>query len=241
MCIIFIAFEARADYPLILAANRDEFYNRPSAAAGWWDDTPGIFAGRDLVGWGTWLGVTRSGRFAAVTNYRDPAGNIGTVSRGDLVANFLKGNSLAREYLEDVKTHADEFSGFNLLVGEMTKRRRELFYYSNRGNEIMKLGTGIYGLSNHLLDTPWPKVAIGKQEFEGLIGRSELDKEGLFRLLADSALAPDETLPDTGVGLEIERVLSAIFIKTADYGTRCSTVLTFDRELKFELNERVFV
>lgn len=241
MCIIFIAFEVRKDYPLILAANRDEFYDRPTATAGWWEDAPGIFAGQDLVGGGTWLGVTKSGRFAAVTNYRDPAGNIGIFSRGDLVANFLKGERPAREYIEHVKTCAEEFSGFNLLVGEMNERCQELFYFSNREGQIIKLGAGIYGLSNQLLDSPWPKVAVGKKGFERLIRKSEFDKEEFFSLLAQPGLAPDETLPDTGVGLDIERVLSAIFIKTPGYGTRCSTVLTFDHELKFELDERVFV
>lgn len=241
MCIIFIAFEARRDYPLILAANRDEFYNRPTAPAGWWEDDPEIFAGRDLAGGGTWLGVTRSGRFAAVTNYRDPAAKSGTVSRGNLVADFLRGDRPAGEYLEGVRERAGEFSGFNLLAGEMSKARRELFYYSNRGDEIRGLGAGIYGLSNHLLDTPWPKVAGGKARFEGLVGGNDLDKEGFFDLLGDRALAADDALPVTGVGLEIERVLSAIFIKTPGYGTRCSTLLTFDREMRFELDERVFV
>lgn len=241
MCIIFIAFEARGDFPLILAANRDEFYDRPTAAAGWWDDAPEIFAGRDLVGGGTWLGMSRSGRFAAVTNYRDPAGKIGTLSRGALVTDFLRGNLPAREYLEVVRAYADDFSGFNLLAGEMSETRRELFYYSNRGGEVRVLERGIYGLSNHLLDTPWPKVAGGKARFEGFVSSYEFDKEDYFGLLADEALAADETLPDTGVEREIERVLSAIFIKTPVYGTRCSTVLTIDRELSFELDERVFV
>lgn len=241
MCIIFIAFEAREDYPLVLAANRDEFYARPTAAAGRWEDAPAIFAGRDLVGGGTWLGVSRSGRFAAVTNYRDPAGKVGTISRGNLVADFLRGDAPAGEYLEAVRAHAGDFSGFNLLAGEISVSRRELFYYSNRGDEIRELGAGIYGLSNHLLDTPWPKLGGGKARFEGLVSREEFNKEHLFELLADEALAADDVLPDTGVGLEIERALSAIFIKTPIYGTRCSTVLTFDGELRSELDERVFV
>jgi uncharacterized protein with NRDE domain len=241
MCIIFIAFEAREDYPLILAANRDEFYNRPTAGAGWWDDAPDVFAGRDLVGGGTWLGLTRSGRFAAVTNYRDPAGRVGTISRGNLVADFLRSDAPAGEYMEVVRARAAEFSGFNLVAGEINEIRRELFYYSNRGDEIRKLDGGIYGLSNHLLDTPWPKVGGGKARFEGLIKRTAFNKEDLFELLTDDALAPDEALPDTGVGLEIERALSAIFIKTPVYGTRCSTVLMLDGASKWELDERVFV
>lgn len=239
MCVIFAGFGVRDDYPLILAANRDEFYNRATATAGWWEDTPEIFAGRDLVGGGTWLGVTRSGRFSAVTNYREPKGKIGTISRGFLVADFLKGRETADRYLDGVKTHADEFSGFNLIAGEVNKTRRELFYYSNRGGDVQELGPGIYGLSNHLLDTGWPKVVTGKARFAELLREGTLRKDAVFELLADEAKADDIVLPDTGVGIEIERALSAIFIKTPGYGTRSSTVLTIGPDSKFDLDERV--
>jgi uncharacterized protein with NRDE domain len=241
MCVIFFAFNTRADYPLVLAANRDEFYNRPSAAAGYWDDHPDIYAGRDLVGGGTWLGVTRSGRFAAVTNYRDANGAIGTISRGALTADFLKGSGPAEEYLAGIKKRAGDFSGFNLIIGEINETRREIFHYSNRGDEIVKLEPGMYGLSNHLLNTPWPKVGSGLERFSGLLTAREIDRERIFGLLSDQALAADDDLPDTGVGLEIERALSAIFIKTPVYGTRCSTLLTFDNDLQFNLEERLFV
>jgi uncharacterized protein with NRDE domain len=241
MCVIFFAFDTRADYPLVLAANREEFYNRPAAAAGYWDDHPDIYAGRDLVGGGTWLGVTRSGRFAAVTNYRDTNGAPGTVSRGNLTADFLKGSGPAEEYLDGIKKRAGDFSGFNLIIGEIDGERRKIFHYSNRGGEIVNLEPGIYGLSNHFLNTPWPKVRTGLERFSGLLAAGEIDREKLFGLLSDQALAADEDLPDTGVGLEIERALSAIFIKTPVYGTRCSTLLTFDRNLQFDLEERVFV
>jgi uncharacterized protein with NRDE domain len=241
MCIIFFAFGTREDYPLVLAANRDEFYDRPSAAAGYWEDYPDIYAGRDLVGGGTWLGVTRSGRFAAVTNYRDTNGPTGTVSRGNLTADFLKGSGPAEEYLDGIKKRAGDFSGFNLIIGEINGARREVFHYSNRGGEIAKIGPGIYGLSNHLLNTPWPKVRTGLERFSGLLAAGEIDREKIFGLLADQALAPDDDLPDTGVGLEIERALSAIFIKTPVYGTRCSTLLTFDKNLQFNFEEKVFV
>jgi uncharacterized protein with NRDE domain len=241
MCIIVFAFETRADYPLVLADNRDEFYNRPAAAAGYWEDHPDIYAGRDLVGGGTWLGVTRSGRFAAVTNYRDTKAAPGTISRGNLTADFLKGSGPAEEYLSDIQRRAGDFSGFNLILGEINDARREMFHYSNRGDEITSLEPGIYGLSNHLLNTPWPKVRTGMERFSNLVKGPEVDRERIFGLLADQALAPDTDLPDTGVGLEIERALSAIFIKTPVYGTRCSTLLTFDKDLQFDLEERVFV
>ena len=241
MCVIFFAFETRADYPLVLAANRDEFYNRPAAAAGYWDDHPDIYAGRDLVGGGTWLGVTRSGRFAAVTNYRDTNAAPGTVSRGNLTADFLKGSGPAEEYLGDIQRRAGDFSGFNLIIGEIGGARREMFHYSNRGGEITPLEPGIYGLSNHLLNTPWPKVRTGLARFSTLLNARDIDRENIFGLLSDQALAADADLPDTGLGLEIERALSAIFIKTPVYGTRCSTLLTFDSDLQFDLEERVFV
>jgi uncharacterized protein with NRDE domain len=241
MCIIFFAFNTRDDYPLVLAANRDEFYNRPSAAAGYWEDHPDIFGGRDLVGGGTWLGVTRSGRFAAVTNYRDTKAAPGAISRGHLTADFLKGSGPAEEYLEGVKKRAGDFSGFNLIIGEIDGAGREMFHYSNRGGEIAALKPGIYGLSNHLLNTPWPKVRTGMGRFSNLVKGPEIDREKIFGLLGDQALAPDADLPDTGVGLEIERALSAIFIKTPVYGTRCSTLLTFDRNFQFNLEEKVFV
>lgn len=241
MCIIFFAFETRDDCPLILAANRDEFYNRPAAPAGYWEDHPDIFAGRDLVGGGAWLGVTRTGRFAAVTNYRDPKAPLGTVSRGNLTADFLKGGMPAGEYLKDVESRARDFSGFNLIVGEIGREKREVFHYSNRGSRIAKLAPGVYGLSNHLLNTPWPKVRNGMERFSALVRAETVDRGKIFGLLSDEAMAADEDLPDTGVGVEIERALSAIFIKTPVYGTRCSTVLTFDHDLRFNLEERVFV
>lgn len=245
MCVIFLAFDRHPEHPLILLANRDEFYERPTAPAHYWADFPDIFAGRDLKGGGTWLGVNKNGRFAAVTNYRDPAAPHGTASRGTLVADFLKTTEPTREYLKNVQAQAAQYSGFNLFAGEINTAKKELFYYSNRysnqGEEIKKLESGIYGLSNHLLDTPWPKVAEGKMRFSKLLQNKEIDKETFFELLRDESLADDAELPSTGVPPEIEKALSAIFIKLPGYGTRCSTVLTFDNNFKFDLEERVFV
>jgi uncharacterized protein with NRDE domain len=241
MCVIFLAFDRHPEYPLILLANRDEFYDRPANPAAYWQDFPNIFAGRDLVGGGTWLGVTKQGRFAAVTNYRDPKAPAGTVSRGNLVADFLKTNEPGAEYLKNIQAVAARFSGFNLFAGEINAGKKELFYYSNRGEEIKKLNPGIYGLSNHLLDTPWPKVEKGKARFAGLLKDAEISREGLFELLSDETLAADGDLPHTGIPYAAEKALSAIFIKTPGYGTRCATVLTIDRNFAFELEERVFV
>lgn len=241
MCIILFAYNCRPGHPLVLLANRDEFYERPASPAEFWKDFSEIYAGRDLVGGGTWLGVNRSGRFAAVTNYRDPRVQAGTVSRGNLTADFLKGQMPAEEYLTDVKKRASDFSGFNLLVGEMNTETNELYYFSNLENLIRKLAPGIYGLSNHLLDTPWPKVVKGKEQLRKLLKQVELEKEEFLKLLADDTLAADAELPDTGIGYEREKLLSSVFIKAPGYGTRCSTILTFDDEFKFDFEERTFV
>ena len=241
MCVIFLSYRQHPKYPLIFLANRDEFYDRPTAKADYWEDYPDIFAGRDLVGKGTWLGVTKSGRFSAVTNYRDPDQEKGHISRGSLVVDFLKSDISASEYLNIVKSHSSDFDGFNLLVGEISPSRDEIFYYSNRMDEVIELNKGLYGLSNHLLDTPWRKVEKGKQALTALLGDERVRKEAFFELLGDTTLAEDEELPDTGIGYEKEKLLSAIFIKTPVYGTRCSTVILFDEQLQPDFEERIFV
>lgn len=241
MCIILFAYRRHPKFPLILLANRDEFYDRPTEAARVWEDFPQITAGRDLVGGGTWLGVTKRGRLAAVTNYRDPRAPVGKLSRGNLVADFLKTDEPARDYLQNVKNAARKYSGFNLLVGEINERINELFYFSNRGAEIKKLEAGLYGLSNHLLDTPWRKVEKGKAGLAEIIGQNDFAKKSFFELLSDQTLAADTDLPDTGIGYEKEKILSSIFIKTPVYGTRCSTVVTFDKDFRQDFEERVFV
>lgn len=240
MCVVFFAYRKDPEFPLIMLANRDEFYDRPAEEARNWTDFPQIYAGRDLVGGGTWLGVNESGKFAAVTNYRDPYAPKGSRSRGNLVADFLKTDESAARYLDEIAKQAGEFSGFNLLVGEINSRRNEIFCYSNRTDGVNKLAPGIYGLSNHLLDTPWPKVRKGRSFLKENIGRG-ISAEAFFQFLMDDTLADDTDLPDTGIGYEREKALSSVFIKTPDYGTRCSTVLTFDKDLKFELVERTFV
>jgi uncharacterized protein with NRDE domain len=241
MCVVYFAYNVREDFPLVLLANRDEYYERPTLPAARWEDHPSVFAGRDLVAGGTWLGIADNGRVAAVTNYREPGAPKGTRSRGDLVADFLKGDFPAGDYLAGIAERPNEYSGFNLIVGDFTPHNGQLLYYSNRGDGIRSLEPGIYGLSNHLLDTPWPKVRTGLERFGQFVSLPELEREAFFDLLSDEAIAPDDELPDTGVGYEIERALSSIFIRTPGYGTRCSTVVTFDRTGEGELEERVFV
>jgi uncharacterized protein with NRDE domain len=241
MCVIFFAYRVHPKYPLVLLANRDEFYDRPTAAARIWEDAPQILAGRDLVCGGTWLGVTETGRFSAVTNYRDPPPPHGSRSRGELVRDFLLSEKSPREFLDAVKRKALEYSGFNLLVGEIAPDSDEIAHYSNRAAEIRILEPGrIYGLSNHLLDTPWRKVEKGKRVLSEIIAGEKLSEDTLFDLLSDSDLADDRDLPDTGIGYEREKALSSIFIKTPDYGTRSSSVLLIDADKNITFKEKTF-
>lgn len=238
MCTILVAYETHPEYPLIVAANRDEFYDRPTAPAAFWDDAPEVVGGRDLLRGGTWLGVTRAGRFAAVTNFREPGEKRpDALSRGLLVADFLRGRQNPASYLKKLDSDAARYNGFNLILGSLS----ELYYYSSRTGELHRLTPGLYGLSNHLLDTPWPKVARGKQGLSELLARGDtFSTEGIFRVLSDRSRADDEQLPDTGVGLELERVLSPLFIESRIYGTRSSTVLSVSREGRVEFVERTY-
>ncbi len=238
MCLILFAHDIDPQYRLLLAANRDEFYERPTAPLAAWDGQPAIFAGRDLKGGGTWLGITRSGRMAAVTNYRNPRLLLPDApSRGFLVRDFLAGSEPAERYLERIAAEADRYNGFNLIVGDSSG----LWYLSNQGAPVRRLEPGIYGLSNHLLDTDWPKVQKGKAALQqliqdGLAGRIE----PALALLADRTPAADDALPDTGVGLQWERVLSPIFIISETYGTRSSSVLQVSRSGEVTFVERSF-
>ena len=225
MCLIFVANRNHPRYSLVVAANRDEFYRRPTAPADFWAEHPVLLAGRDLESGGTWLGVSRSGRFAAVTNYREPGKTrVAAPSRGRLVTDFLLREDAPMEYLRRVSAHGSDYNGFNLLVRDET----EFCWYSNRADGPHELSPGIYALSNHLLDTSWPKVARGKAGFESILAGEALDENALLDLLADRTVALEEELPDTGVGPQLERVLSPIFINSENYGTRSSTVVCLD-------------
>jgi uncharacterized protein with NRDE domain len=240
MCLIVFGYKKHPKFPLILLANRDEFYDRPTKPADYWEDAPQVFAGRDLVFGGTWLGITNSGKFAALTNFREPTRKVGTKSRGSLVSDFLTGDSLVNKYLEFVQSDAEKYSGFNLLVGDFEGNESEFAYYSNRGSrEIAILKPGIYGLSNSLLDTPWQKVITAKKNLENEIS-NEFSENKLFEILQNRTLAADENLPETGIEIERERILSPIFIETPIYGTRCSSLVTFDSENGLQLTERDF-
>lgn len=237
MCLILFAYNVHPNYRLILAANRDEFYERPSAPADFWAKHPQVLAGIDLKEKGTWLGVTKSGKFAAITNYRDPASWMESApSRGGLVSRYLTGSSSAEEYLKRVSAKAAEYNGFNLLLGDA----RDIFVCSNRG-AMQKLTPGIYGLSNRLLDTPWPKVRRGKKLLKAALDKtgSELE-DALFAALADRRVPPDRQLPETGVNLDWERMLSPMFIESPVYGTRSSTILLIGRNNRVKFMEKVY-
>jgi len=238
MCLILIALHHHRQYPLIIAANRDEFYRRPTAPLAFWNDHPEILAGRDLLGAGTWLGVTRSGRIAAVTNYRDPTNDKpNSISRGLLVSHFLMGSQSPENYVNRIIGAGDLYNGFNLIIGDIN----ELWWFSNVNSAFLKLDPGIHGISNHLLDTPWPKLERAKGELQDIIVRSpEINPEEIFNMLADTAYPPENQLPNTGVGADWERVLSPIFVASDVYGTRSSSIILYHRSGLLQFIERTF-
>ena len=234
MCLIALAWKARPDLPLVVAANRDEWRDRAAEPAHWWPDHPRLLAGRDLQAGGTWMGVTRAGRFAAVTNFRDPGDKRSTArSRGGLVTDFLLGDSDPRAFLHSLATRAGEYNGFNLILGD----GESLWYFGSREGEARAIEPGIHGLSNHLLDEPWPKVVRARMAMAAAL--QERDPSGtLFDMLSDGEGAPDAALPNTGVGISWERRLAGALITGNDYGTRCSTVVAFSSDAGISFEER---
>jgi uncharacterized protein with NRDE domain len=223
MCLLALAIARHPRYRLVLIANRDEFHARPSAPAAYWDPREQHLGGRDLQAGGSWLAVGRDGRFAAVTNFRDPAEPQGEArSRGLLVREFIQGSAPPQVYIGALGNTAHRYRAFNLIAGDA----ESVWYTSNRGMGPRRLDRGCYGLSNHLLDTPWPKVVAAKHRLAAILDAEdgELDPEPLLALLGDAHTFPDRDLPDTGIGSELERRLSPIFIRGGPYGTRCSTV-----------------
>lgn len=237
LCLILFANHVHPTYKLIVAANRDEFFDRPTSPVHYWEDYPHILAGRDLKQMGTWMGVTKAGRFAALTNFRDPKEvSEGKRSRGELVADFLKNNTNSQTYMKKVAEQSKLYPGYNLLVGD----RNQLYIFSNIRDAPQKVESGVHGVSNHLLNTAWPKVKLGKEELAKIINdNNQFMVEQLFTLLQNAEPARDEILPKTGVPLEWERLLSPLFIKSERYGTRSSTVLLMsDEEIVY--TERVY-
>lgn len=238
MCLILFAYRIHPEFKLILAANRDEFYDRPSLPLGFWQDHPQILAGRDERGGGTWLGVTRNGRFTAITNYRDPASlQANAPSRGKLLTDYLVSDASPEAYLNGIRHNAAPYNGFNLLTGDTN----HLFYYSNREGSVRRIEPGLYGLSNHLLNTAWPKVTRGKNALKKLISeKNGVTPERIFQLLFDRTKPPAAQLPDTGVGLRKEKMLSPMFIASKGYGTRSSSVLLMAHSGRISFAERSY-
>ena len=233
MCLILVAWCAHPAFPLVVAANRDEFYARPTALAARWPASPGIIGGRDLEAGGTWLGISEQGRFAAVTNVREPGMAKGELSRGELTRNFLESRQEPADYLATLDYAA--YSGFNLLLSD----GESLHYASNRGPQAQSLAPGVYGLSNHLLDSPWPKLIAARQRFSEAL-QSLPASQAFFDILRDDEIVPDDQLPNTGVPLEWERRLSAIFVRSPDYGTRASTLVAVNAKKSLFFEERSF-
>lgn len=236
MCLCLFAIDQHDEFPFILIANRDEFRNRPAAPAAFWQDHPQVLAGRDLEAMGTWLGTNKRGEIAFLTNYRHPDYfNRKGPTRGKLVADFLTSDLDAEAYLKSIE-NPKAFNGFNLVVG----KPYSLFYFANANEQLEKIENGIHGLSNAFLNTSWPKVDDGKAKLEAAIVSNDLSSENLFSILHDSSFAKDEELPETGVGYELEKMLSAKFINSPQYGTVCSTVLMMDQEGNWTFEERTF-
>ena len=233
MCLIFLSYHHHSDYPLIVAANRDEYYSRPSEAIHTWLGSPEITAGKDLQKGGTWLGISNSGRFAAVTNVRSGSPDETRKSRGQLTLDLLTTNK-SEQLLSANGAVLTDYNDLNCLYYD----ERALYYLTNKSTPgVIKLTPGIYGLSNASLDTPWPKVSSGKDEFRAAI-QGKPDEEALWTMLNDRQIAADKDLPDTGVSLEWERRLSSKFIQSPHYGTRSSLLMFWSNNGTVELKER---
>ncbi len=225
MCLILFSHKTTPGYRLVLAANRDEFYARQTAPLQRWGTGGKIFSGRDLQAGGTWLGASAEGRFGAITNYREVAKTRSDWrSRGEILLSYLESKTSAAAFVEQLRKVYDRYRGFNLVVGDQSS----LYYCSNRTGGPLRLGAGVYGLSNHLLDTPWPKVERGRHLFQKQLHGETLAAADFFAMLADRRQPPENRLPETGIGLEWEKILAPIFIRSEGYGTRSSAVLTID-------------
>lgn len=237
MCLILFAIASHSRFPLIVAANRDERYARPTRPLGWWPEAPQLLAGQDMEAGGTWLGLTRGGRFAAITNVREGVQREEWQrSRGELTRDFLLGDASAADFAMQAYARRHDYAGFNLLIGDCDG----VHYFSNRGEAPRRLAAGVYGLSNDNLDSAWPKVINGKLALADVLKNSHPTSQELLHLLADTQSPSDAELPNTGVGIVLERVLASAFIATDLYGTRASTVLLVDRSGNADIVEQNF-
>ncbi len=240
MCLITFAYKDHPKYRLILAANRDEFYGRPTRKAQFWNEEghPDILAGKDLEAGGSWMGISTSGKWAALTNYRDPNWkHENPTSRGEIVLNYLKSNISSKEYVDELRDNAHKYIGFNVLVGDSDG----ILHYSNFDDKGKEIPPGIHGVSNALLDTPWPKLEWAKSSLKKSISQDQLNRDDIFNFLNNDVQADDDQLPDTGIPHEWEKAVSSLFIKTEKYGTRSSSILLIDHSGNIEFTERRFI
>ncbi|SCY32622.1 NRDE family protein [Desulfoluna spongiiphila] len=234
MCLILVSLKSHPSFPLVIAANRDEFYARETAPMAWHENAPSVLCGTDLKEGGTWMGVTETGRFAALTNHRDPSRiNPDAASRGWIVSRFLEGTDDAPTFADALSRKKNSYNGFNLLFGTVD----HLFHYSNISDTLTELAPGVHGVSNALLNTPWPKVETGKDALKAMAHPSE---ESLFSLLADQTTPEDALLPETGMTLEWERILGPLFIHSEVYGTRSSCLVTLSADRTLTATERTY-
>lgn len=237
MCLIAFAYKTHPDFPIIIIANRDEFYERPTEAVHFWQDSPHILAGRDLRMNGSWLGVSKSGRFAAITNYRDPnRPETGQLSRGTILQSFLNTEQTSADFVEELRGNKDLYGGFNVLLYD----GKQMQHYNNVFDEHTVVPPGVHSISNATLNTPWPKVTFAAKVLQQAVDDETIETNQLISLLANHETAPDDSLPDTGVGIYLERALSASFVQLANYGTRCSTALTISKNGYIHLQERTY-
>ena len=236
MCLILFGYKISKEFPLVLGANRDEFYRRPTAAMHFWEDPPGILAGKDLEQGGTWFGIGKNKTFAALTNYRDPAAlKPEAPSRGEITLDFLNSNASPERFIRDFAPKAQAYNWFNLIFGNLDR----LFWFTNLTGHMEEIPPGIHGLSNKFLNTQWPKVESGKNALETII-HGPVTPGQLFSILKDATVPGDSSLPDTGVGLEWERILSPLFIESPTYGTRSSIAMLVDQKNNINITERIY-
>jgi len=236
MCLIVFAVDQHPQYKLVLAANRDEFFNRPTLEADFWPENNSILSGRDIQSKGTWLGINKNGRFIAITNFRDPQkNNPKAISRGELSYQYLIQDEGVTPFLNILSKQRQFYNGFNLLLSD--DGFDTIFHYSNVTNRSTKIESGIHGLSNHLLDTVWPKVRYGKNGISKIIQSKTIKTNDLIELLKNDAVASDNLLPKTGISFDLEKKLSPVFISMNGYGTRCTTAILVDRNNDLTFHE----
>lgn len=237
MCLIVFAYKSHPEYPFILAGNRDESHDRPSIHLHKWDTSPPIIAGKDKEAGGTWLGVSETGKIAAITNYRDiDKIRDNTPSRGEIITNFLLSDEQPEHTLKSIENRAHLYNGFNLIAGDI----EQLYYLSNHGHSVEPIPPGVHVISNASLNTPWPKAAWALNRLNTILKSDKLDKEQIFEILLNSDRYSQDILPNTGLSKEMEVAVSSVFILTDHYGTRSSSIISIDRHLQLNFSEKSY-